>query len=136
MAGGDPLLLWRFLPVGYLFTILVETPVLVVGLSPRHPLWHRLFAGVWLTACTYPVVVLVLPLWIDAQAHRTAYVLTAETFAVSAECVLFWAAFGRPQDWLRPSMLRDLAVVTLANLLSFGLGELAHLQGWVERLTG
>ena len=42
--------------VGYLFTISVETPVLLVGLSRRHPIRHRLFAGVWLTACTYPVV--------------------------------------------------------------------------------
>jgi hypothetical protein len=136
MAPGDPLRLWHFLPVGYLFSILVETPVLVLGLSPRHPLRHRLFAGVWLTACTYPVVVLVLPLCIDPNAHRTAYLVTAETFAPVAECVLFWAAFGSRREWLRPSMARDLAAVTLANLLSFGLGEVAIAAGWFDRYAG
>jgi len=41
---------WAFLPVGYLFSVLIETPVLLVGLSPRHPYGRRLFAGLWLTA--------------------------------------------------------------------------------------
>ena len=54
--------LWRFLPLGYLLTILIETPILLIGLSGRHPFRRKLFAGVWLTACTYPIVVLVLPL--------------------------------------------------------------------------
>lgn len=127
----DTAYLWHFLVVGYLFSIAVETPVLVVGLSPRHPLWHRLFAGVWLTACTYPVVVLVLPQVIDPAAQRGLYLAVAETFAPVAECTLFWAAFGSRAEWLRPSMGRDLAVVTLANLLSFGLGEVAHAYGWL-----
>ena len=46
--------LWRFLPLGYLLTILIETPILLVGLSKRHPIKRRLLAGLWLTACTYP----------------------------------------------------------------------------------
>jgi hypothetical protein len=131
--------LWLFLPVGYLFTVLVETPVLVVGLSPRHPLGHRLFAGLWLSACTYPIVVLVLPLYLDPAAHRAAYLAAAETFAPVAECALFWAAFGRRQDWLRPAMFRDLAVVVLANLASFGAGELLWrfgTRGWWGSLAG
>jgi hypothetical protein len=123
--------LWKFLVVGYLFTVAVEAPVLVLGLSPRHPLRHRLFAGVWLTACTYPVVVLVLPQFIDADRDRTLYLAVAETFAPVAECALFWAAFGRSEEWLRRSMWRDFAVVTLANLLSFGAGELAHHEHWL-----
>lgn len=115
--------LWHFLPFGYLFTILIETPVLVVGLSPRHPLWHRLFAGVWLTACTYPIVMLVLPLCIGMKEHPTLYYCVAETFAPVAECALFWAAFGRRDLLGSRSMWRDLAVIVLANLASFGLGE-------------
>ena len=51
--------LWRFLPFGYLLTIAIETPILLFGLSPHHPKRRRLLAGVWLTACTYPIVVLV-----------------------------------------------------------------------------
>ena len=46
--------LWRFLLIGYPFTILIETPVLLFGLSQRHSIKRRIFAGVWLTACTYP----------------------------------------------------------------------------------
>ena len=90
----DPGYLWRFLLTGYLFTIAIETPVLVVGLSRRHPLSHRLFAGAWLTACTYPVVILVLPMLFDPGEQRGLYLAVAETFAPVAECLLFWAAFG------------------------------------------
>src|SRR5262249_17533659 len=118
--------LWKHLFVGYLFTVAVETPVLVAGLSRRHPLRHRLFAGLWLTACTYPIVVLVLPQFFDLREQRPLYLAVAETSAPAAECALFWAAFGRREDWMKWPMARDLAVVVLANLLSFGLGEWAH----------
>ncbi len=93
--------LWAFFPFGYLFSILIETPILLTGLSPRHPRMRRLFAGVWLTACTYPIVILVLPLCIDPVEHRGAYLAVAETFAPVAECGLFWAAFGNRQEWGR-----------------------------------
>ena len=89
----SPSELWRFLPFGYLLTILIETPILIAGLSPRHPLKRKLFAGVWLTACTYPIVVLVMPL-LFAHTSRTIYLIIAETFAPVAECALFWLAFG------------------------------------------
>jgi hypothetical protein len=122
----DPQRLWTFLPFGYLFSILVETPVLLVGLSPRHSWKRRLFAGIWLTACTYPIVILVLPLCFDPVEHRGVYLAVAETFAPVAECALFWAAFGTWQEWSRWSMWRDFLVITLANLASFGAGELMH----------
>ena len=89
----SPSQLWRFLPLGYLFSILIETPVLLIGLSKRHPIKRRLFAGVWLTACTYPIVVLVMPL-VLAGASRAIYLVIAETFAPVAECALFWFAYG------------------------------------------
>ena len=79
-----------FLPFGYLFSILIETPILLVGLSAHHPVRQRLFAGVWLTACTYPIVVLVLPLCIDITESRTLYLWVAETFAPVAE----WPVLG------------------------------------------
>jgi hypothetical protein len=119
--------LWAFLPRGYLFSITIETLILLVGLSPRHSLGRRLFAGVWLTACTYPIVVLVLPFCFDPADSRALYLLVAETFAPVAECALFWAAFGMRQEWGKWSMWRDFFVITLANLASFGLGELWHL---------
>jgi hypothetical protein len=122
----DTASLWRFLPLGYLLSIALETPVLLVGLSAHHGLGRRLFAGVWLTACTYPIVILVLPLCFDLPEQRAAYLLTAETFAPLAECALFWAGFGTRQEWGRLSMWRDFAAITAANLVSFGVGELLH----------
>src|SRR5215471_21273685 len=89
--------LWTFLPLGYALGILIEAPVLLVGLSARHPMKHRLFAGFWLTACTYPIVALVLPLMIPSP--RWLYLLVAETFAPVAECALFWTAFGAREEW-------------------------------------
>jgi hypothetical protein len=132
----DPRSLWYFLPVGYLFTVLIETPVLLAGLSPRHPWGRRVFAGFWLTACTYPIVVLVLPLCIDMEEHRGLYLAVAETFAPLAECALFWGAFGSREERGKPSMWRDLAVVVLANLASFGLGEVLQRQPGAQEWLG
>lgn len=110
---------WLFLPIGYLITIAIETPVLCAGLSPEHPLRRRLLAGIWLTACTYPIVVLVVPVLFDPASERIAYLVVAESIAHFGECALFYAAFGPLK---RPC--RDLAAVFGANLASFGLGEL------------
>lgn len=114
--------LWAWLPYGYLLTILIETPVLVIGLSRRHPLARKLFAGAWLTACTYPIVVLVLPLLVTSS--RFTYLAVAETFAPAAECLLFWLAFRE-----RDSFWRDMATIVVANLASFLAGEL-HVFRW------
>src|SRR5215210_1044450 len=124
--------LWRFLPLGYLFTVAVETPVLALLLSPRHPPRRRLFAGLWLTACTYPVVVLVLPP-LFADSSRALYLAVAETFAPAAECLLFYLAFGgKGGDGVT---WRDLAAVVAANLLSFLAGEVLTAYGWFELLS-
>ncbi|HEX8721367.1 MAG TPA: hypothetical protein VF736_12100 [Pyrinomonadaceae bacterium] len=120
--------LWRFLPVGYLFTVAFETPVLLLMLSRRHPFGRRLLAGLWLTACTYPVVVLVLPP-LFANSTRAAYLAVAEVFAPVAECALFWLAFG-VRGVARRETLRDFAVITAANLLSFLAGEVAGAYDW------
>jgi hypothetical protein len=115
----------------YLFTITVETAVLLVALSRRHPLWVRLFSGVWLTMCTYPVVWFVIPHLFDPTGARTLYLWTAETFAPVAECGLFWAAFGKKELLGTRSMWQDLAAITAANLASFGLGEWLYWNGWL-----
>ena len=120
--------LWRFLPLGYLFSILIEAPILFVGLSPRHSLRRRLFAGVWLTACTYPIVVLVLPLVFSSS--RTLYLIVAETFAPLAECALFWLAYGEAEQLGKASMWRDFSVIVVANLASFLGGEVVNAYGW------
>jgi hypothetical protein len=125
--------LWRFMPLGYVFTVALETPVLALLLSPRHAMRRRLFAGLWLTACTYPVVVLVLPP-LFAGTSRAAYLVVAETFAPAAECALFWLAFGRGKAGETAaggsSVWRDFAAITAANLLSFVAGEAAGAYSW------
>ena len=120
----DPDALWRFLPVGYLGTVAIEVPVLLVGLSPRHSIRDRLVAGVALTAFTYPIVICVLPPLVWEPWGRPWYLAVAETFAPAAECLLFRLAFGPAPD--RRSAARDAATIVLANLLSFGLGEAWH----------
>lgn len=121
--------LWLFLPFGYALTILIETPILVIGLSRRHSLKRKLLAGVWLTACTYPIVTLVLPLLFTPE-QRILYLLVAETFAPVAECVLFWLTFGRTEDPEKPGLWRDFIAIIIANLASFGIGEVFNLWGW------
>ena len=113
----SPWELWHFLPLGYLLTIAIETPILFFGLSAHHSKLRRLGAGVWLTACTYPIVVLVLPLLMFNQS-RAVFLLVAETFAPLAECALFWLAFGKQATW------RDFGVIVIANLASFAAGEM------------
>jgi hypothetical protein len=121
--------LWRFLPVGYFFTILIETPILLFGLSPQHSARRRLLAGIWLTACTYPIVVLVLPL-VFADQTRLAYLSVAEVFAPVAECVLFGLAFGLKDEQGKTTAWRDFAVIAIANLASFGAGEIFNTWQW------
>jgi hypothetical protein len=130
--------LWAFLGLGYVFTVLVETPILLAALSSRHPWKVRLFCGVWLTACTYPIVILVLPMIINPTELRWLYLLVAESFAPLAECALFWAAFGKKEEAGKRSMWQDFAAITAANLASFGLGELMHhfeWFGWFDRIV-
>jgi hypothetical protein len=125
----SPFDLWHFLLPGYLLSILIETPVLLIGLSQRHALKRRLFAGLWLTACTYPIVVLVLPM-LFVNRSRALYLVVAETFAPVAECILFWLAFGSEQEVGKASMWRDFIAIIIANLASFLGGEVLNAYGW------
>jgi hypothetical protein len=135
LVSMSPSDLWRFLIPGYLLTILIETPVLLIGLSKRHSIKRRLIAGIWLTACTYPIVVLVLPP-LFANASRATYLIVAETFAPVAECMLFWLAYGERNELGKLSMWRDFATIIVANLASFGVGEILNAYGWFGLFSG
>jgi len=121
--------LWRFLPIGYLFTIAIETPVLLFGLSKKIPVRQRLWLGVWLTACTYPIVVLVLPAVLYDQS-RAGYLFIAETFAPVGECTLFWLAYRKSEILTSTDWIRCLIVIVIANLASFGAGEVLNYYAW------
>lgn len=126
----EPRDLWLFLPLGYLLTVAIEGPILCLALSRRHPLRDRVIAGFWLTAVTYPIVVVTLPLLIGDLAFgpfspRAVYLTVAETFAPAAECGLFYFAYIRSLAAAdRRATWRDFAAITAANLASFGAGEL------------
>src|SRR5438132_50021 len=130
----SPSELWRFFVFGYLLSILIETPVLLIGLSQRHSIKRRLVAGVWLTACTYPIVVLVMPLAF-ANVSRAIYLVIAETFAPVAECILFWLAYGESRETGRRSMWQDFATIVVANLASFLGGEVLNAYRWFGLLS-
>lgn len=116
--------------IGYLLTVIVETLVLAIGLSKRNSITVRLFAGTWLTACTYPAVNMIIPILFKSTDLYFAEVATSETFAAVAECALFWAAFSRHGEPERRSMRQDFATITLANLASFSFGELLIIMGF------
>ena len=121
----EPAELWAFLPLGYLITVTLETPVLLWLLSARHRLRDRFLAGLWLTACTYPIVIVVLPLLMRGRPVWE-YLVVAETFAPATECLLFWWVWIKPLPVDRRATIWDLGVVVLANLISFGAGELFY----------
>ena len=121
--------LWLFLPIGYLTTILIETPILLLGLSPRLSFKQKLLCGVWLTACTYPIVVLVLPA-IFLDYSRNLYLIVAEIFAPLAECFLFWLAFRGKELLKSNDWIRSFIAIVLANLASFGIGEIFNYYSW------
>ncbi len=108
----------------YVFTILLETAVLLLTLSAVHGIGRRLFAGVWLTACTYPLLWLVLPKFIDPDTQRALYLTVGESLVPVAECALFWLAFQRRRAYSSAILWRDWTAIILANLVSFGVGEL------------
>ena len=126
---------WSFLPIGYLLTVAIEVPVLLVGLSARHSFRDRIVAGLWLTACTYPIVVVVLPYCISESLGRGIFLAVAETFAPVAECGLFWLAYGDRAERFRRGMWRDFAAIVVANLASFLAGELVLLD-WLASAMG
>lgn len=122
--------LWYFLPFGYLLTISIEAPVLLFGLSQKLSFKQRSMCGIWLTACTYPIVVLVLPILFQDQP-RWLYLSAAETFAPAAECAIFWLAFRKTGLLDSDDCFTCFLAIVAANLGSFGIGEIFNYFGWL-----
>lgn len=123
--------LWTFLLIGYVVTVAIETPILIVGLSKKLSLKSRFLSGLWLTGCTYPIVVVVLPvvMMFMQRTPRWQYLIVAEIFAPLAECLLFWIAF-RHRGLMGKDWARCFVAIVVANLVSFGLGEVINSYGW------
>ncbi len=114
-----PELLHQF-PLGLALSILVETVVLITGLSLEHRMQHRLFAGVALTLCSYPVIALGLPMLMLLGQPRSTYLWVGETTAALIELLVFTLAFEVKSPQHR---VRNLTVVFFANMASFAIGE-------------
>jgi hypothetical protein len=121
--------LLRFLPIGYLLSVAIELPILYFFLPSRISKALRIFAGFWLTACSYPFVGLIFPL-IFFGYSRAVYLLAAETFAPVAECLIFWLAIAGKINLSSKDLFVSFAIITLANLCSFAIGEVFNAFGW------
>jgi len=124
--------LFWFMAVGYVATVAIEIPILLLGLSKQVRFADRIKLGLILTGFTYPIVVLVLPVLVGASFGHLAYLVVAETFAPLAEIAGFRILSERK---LLAGLDRDALTVLVANLCSFLIGHwfLANrIQQWVQ----
>lgn len=126
----DPITWTRIALSGYLLTISIETPVLVLLLGKRYSLKEKLFAGVFLTGCSYPFVSVFFPMIWDPYTDYRTYVTVSEIFAPLSECIIFALLFQRRKELSARQRASDLAVVVAANLLSYLAGELMKACGF------
>lgn len=120
--------------LGYLLTVLIEIPVLLVGLSGKYAVTETISNGLLLTAITYPVVVMVLPAIFTGMGieNRILFLAVAESFAPITEVLFFRYLIDRP---FAGRLDRDAAVIVIANLTSFLIGE-AGLSQWISSTAG
>jgi len=121
--------LWWFLLFGYVATVAIELPILLLGLSKQTKVADRIKLGFILSAITYPIVVLVLPVLVAVPFGQLAYLGVAETFAPVAEIAAFRVFMKRP---LLSGLDREALVILVANLASFLIGY-AFLGRWIQQ---
>jgi hypothetical protein len=121
--------LWSFFVIGFPTTVFIETIVLLFLLPPKLSLTQKLLCGVWLTACTYPIVVLVLPPLLSPISW-TLYLWVAELYAHFGECFFFWLAFRGREDFETRDWIRSFIAILLANFASFSIGEVLNAYRW------
>ena len=107
-----------------LLTVLIEGAVLWAALDPMHDRRTKLLAAWWLSSCTLPIVQFVFPLLAQIGWPRWAWITAAEIFAPAAECALFALLVSAQSGDTRRASPRDMGAIVLANLSSFGFGEL------------
>ena len=110
-------------------TVLFEGVVLWFALDGRHDRGTKLLAAWWLSACTLPIVHYVFPMLAQVGWPRWAWVTCAELFAPAAECALFSTLVSAQSGGERRASTRDMLAIVMANLASFGLGELLRFSG-------
>jgi hypothetical protein len=111
----------------WVLTVLVEGVVLWFGLEGRHDRRTRVFAALWLSSCTLPVVHFAFPALRGAGLSDAGWMGLAEVFAPLAECALFALvvapATACPESIRLPTWCqRDFAAIVVAHRASFDLG--------------
>jgi hypothetical protein len=101
---------------GYCLTVFFELPVLWFGLERQYSRRDRVFAAVWLSGVSYPLVIVALPALIGPYCSKITYMVMAELAAPVIECLAFRSVFGT-------ATRRDMVAIVVANLFSFGMGE-------------
>ena len=115
---------WFYLVVGYVLTVIVELPILVVGLGTEHSLRRKIAAGFWLTACTYPVVVLVYrPCSGPLPGVRDGSTFPSPSHSRRSANAVCSGGIDRLSQ-------RDVVAIVVANLSSFAMGEILGGWGW------
>ncbi len=106
----------------WFWTVVIEGVVLWFLLPPIRAPRLRLGAALWLSSCTIPVVHLSFPVLTEHGWTTVWWIAAAELFAPLAECLLFAAILRAGR---MPAMtVRDATAIVVANLISFGSGEL------------
>ncbi len=125
--------LWLLLLFGYALSVLIEVPILLMGLTSSNRLSETIVNGLLLTALTYPVVIMVLPATFTAIGlnGRGLFLLVEGTFAPIAEMLFFRYLTSKP---LLSRLDRDSFVIVFAKLASFLLGE-AGLSHWLAAMV-
>ena len=121
--------LWRFFPLGYLFTILIETPILLA----------RTFTKTFNQAKTDSRCVADGLHLSNRRPGHAAHIRqhlardlsgSRRNFRARGRVHLFWLAYGKSEEFGKRSMWQDFATIVVANLASFMGGEILNAYGW------
>ena len=130
MLNIDPLVWARMAGLGYLLTISMETPVLLLGLANRYSMKEKFIAGALLTACSYPFVAIFFPMIWNPYENYSTYIAVSEVFAPLSECVVFAFLFQlRKPEITTKQRILDFVAIIAANLFSYLFGEFLKYSG-------
>jgi hypothetical protein len=128
MLFANTQIVWRVLLLGYCLFVAIELPIFLLALSARNDRRQRIFSALWLTACSFPLVILVMPAFIDMFVpkdwHGPVNTMQIALITPIVECLLFWM-LTRPLDEpnspqvSQAEWIHDLFVIVFANVLSF-----------------
>lgn len=109
-----------------LFTVVLESLVLFLCLTPDIQPRQRLIAGLSLSLITFPFVNILFPMLLSPFENKIVFYVIAEMFACLTECLLFWFFFNRSKTKDKQFFSNIIAIV-FANFFSFSLYELFKL---------